>query len=304
MPTAEIDPVDGFLQLAAPLPEYNTNSGAGLLRIAVGTTATSLNLSVDGVDRRYVVLRPDAALSNAPLLVMLHPSFASAETMANITNVSDYALTQGFWVVLPQAQAGGWNDDRSPSRDDDVRFISQLIDRVVADGGLDATRVYATGFSSGGFMTARLACDLPDKIAAFAIDAATMRNTVAAVCTPTVQRPKVYFLGTSDLIVAYNGVFPESPNGQRGAEGTIAFWNGLQRCGGLVSTTLPNRAADGTTVQLDAYSGCVDDTLLQLYTITNGGHAWPGGDPSFTGTTTDDIQATGLLWRFVRGYRR
>lgn len=286
------------------MPEYNTTSGAALLRIAVGTTATSMTMNIDGVTRRYVLLRPDAPLTNAPLLVMLHPSFTSAETMANITNVSDYALTQGFWVVLPQAQAGGWNDERLSTRDDDVRFISQLIDQTVAAGNLDAGRVYATGFSSGGFMTVRLACDLSDKIAAFAINAATMRNTVASVCAPPIQRPKMYFLGTSDLIVAYNGVFPEMPNGQRGAEGTIAFWNTQQRCGGVVSTTLPNRAADGTTVQLDAYSGCVNNTLLQLYTINGGGHAWPGGDPSLTGTTTDDIQATGLLWRFVRGYRR
>lgn len=305
-PTVTIDPVSGFLNTSTPIEQQNVNSGAAPLRIAVGTTATSETITVAGTSRRYVLLRPTAQLSNPPLLVMLHPSFTSAETMANTTNVSDYALTQGFWVVLPQSQSGGWNDDAVPSRDDDVLFVSQLIDTLVAQGSVDPTRVYATGFSSGGFMTQRLVCDLPGKIAAFAIDAATMRNSMAATCgSPSVVRPKLYFLGTADLIVAYNGVFPEMPNGQRSADGTMAFWSAQQGCDDpVVSAQLPDRAADGTRVTRNVYGGCRGGTRLELYTITGGGHAWPGGDSSLFGVTTRDIQATGLLWNFVSGYRR
>ncbi|WP_439641726.1 extracellular catalytic domain type 1 short-chain-length polyhydroxyalkanoate depolymerase [Nevskia sp.] len=301
-----IDPVSGFLNTSTPIAQQNTTSGFAPIRIAVGTTATSQTITVAGVSRRYVLLRPAAALSNPPLLVMLHPSFTSSETMANTTNVSDYALTQGFWVVLPQAQAGGWNDDQVSSRDDDVQFISQLIDTLVAQGSVDPQRIYATGFSSGGFMTQRLACSLPDKIAAFAVDAATMRNPMVATCaSPSVQRPKLYFLGTADLIVAYNGVFPELPNGQRSADGTMAFWAGQQGCDGpVVSAQLPDRAADGTRVTRTVYGGCRGDTRLELFTINGGGHAWPGGEASLFGVTTRDIQATGLLWLFVRSYRR
>ena len=305
-PTVTIDPVSGFLNTTSPIEQQNVNSGVAPMRIAVGTTATSETIIVAGTSRRYVLLRPTAALANPPLLVMLHPAFTTPETMANTTRVSDYALTQGFWVVLPDAQPGGWNDDLSPGREDDVLFISQLIDTLVAQGSVDPTRVYATGFSSGGFMTQRLACDLPGKIAAFAVNAATMRNSMVATCgSPSVQRPKLYFLGTADIVVAYNGVFPEMPNGQRSAEGTMAFWSGQQGCDGpVVSAQVPDRAVDGTRVTRTVYGGCRADTRLELYTINGGGHAWPGGDTSLLGVTTRDIQATGLLWLFVRSYRR
>ena len=62
--------------------------------------------------------------------------------------------------------------------------------------------------------------------------------------------------------------------------------------------------ADGTTVTLSDYGVCTAGTRLKLYTINGGGHAWPGGESTLFGATTQDISASGLIWRFVAGYRR
>jgi len=303
-PTAStIDPVSGFQ--TTPPPNHTTVSdGANLILLADGTTATSFNITVNGKSRRYVVLRQITPQANAPMLLMLHPSGTSPETMANLTNVSDYVLTQGFITVLPEALNGSWDDDPSQVAQDDVPFLTTLIDTLIAHGGYDATRVYATGFSSGGFMAERLACDVSDRIAAFGIDSATLRSTQVAACAATVQRPKVYFLGTADLIVPYGGIFGNQANGLMGADGTLAYWAGRQQCGGAIAANLPNLANDGTTVTQTQYTGCTGGTALQLYTINNGGHEWPGGDPTLFGVTTMDIAATGLVWQFVSGYRR
>ncbi|WP_292999075.1 hypothetical protein [Nevskia sp.] len=299
-----IDPVNGFQTTNPPITRSTVNDGAGFVLIADGTTATSFTITVDTRERRYVVIRPVNSAPNVPVLLMLHPTATTPETMANLANVSDYVLTQGFWAVLPQAIGGTWDDDPSSFANLDIPFMNALLDRLYADPAIDDTRIYATGFSSGGFMTERMACELSPRIAAFAIASATLRGSQASVCVPAVRRPKVYFLGTSDAIVAYNGVFSGTPNGLYSAADTLQFWRQQQGCGGIVSTTLPNRANDGTTVQRDEYTGCGNGTALQLYTIYNGGHAWPGGDPSFVGQATQDIAATGLLWLFARGYRR
>lgn len=304
--SSNIDASSGYQTTSAPLEYSTVNSGGGMIRVTSGTTATSETIEVNGRSRRYVVLRPTSPAANAPVLLLLHPSATSPETMANITRVADFVQTQGFWAVLPEAIAGSWQDEPTSPGNEDLPFISALIDALIAGGGVDANRFYAAGFSSGGFMTERLACELSDKIAAFGVDSATLRNSLANVCFPATQRPKVYFLGTSDLIVPYyTGIFGEYDNGQRSAAATIDFWVQQQQCNGsTTSVELPDSTADGTTVTLSEYGGCSGNTRLQLYTINGGGHAWPGGESTIFGVTSEDISATGLIWRFVSGYQR
>jgi polyhydroxybutyrate depolymerase len=218
--------------------------------------------------------------------------------MANLSKVTNFVATQGFWVALPTALNGQWHNDPASTPADDVAFISALIDALVAQGA-DATRVYAAGYSSGGFMSERLACELSNKIAAFGIDAATVLASAPAYCKPAVQRPKLYMLGTADPVVPYNGVY-----GYDSAAASMAFWVGQQHCGGTVASMLPTLVNDGTTVQLTDYSGCTAGHDLRLYTIYNGGHAWPNGLTQSAGKTTQNLDATGIIWSFVSAYRR
>lgn len=294
-----IDPVSGYQTLSGSLKRTWTLLNGGYVQTTSGTTAVAATIKVAGVSRRYIVVRPNPAPAGAPVLLLLHASGVTPETMANLTEVADYVQTQGFWAVLPAAISGSWKDDPSTSGKDDTLFVSALIDTLIAQG-VDASRVYAGGYSSGGFMAERLACELSDKIAAFGINAATLRTGLANVCAPQKPRAKAYFLGTADTVVAYDGTF-----NLKSALSTMAYWSGKQGCGGSLATTIPDRAADGTTVQLTRYTGCNGGTLEnRLYTITGGGHAWPGGLTSAQYVTTQDIKATGLIWSFVSAYRR
>lgn len=297
--TGVVDPVSGFQTLSGTLKRTWTLVNGSYVQTTSGTTAVAATLNVGGVSRRYIVVRPNPAPANAPVLLLLHASGVTPETMANLTEVSDYVETQGFWAVLPAAIGGSWKDDPSNSGNDDTRFISALIDTLVSQG-VDATRIYAGGYSSGGFMAERLACELSDKVAAFGINAATLRTGLANVCAPLKPRAKAYFLGTADPIVPYDGYF-----NMKSALSTMSYWNAKQGCAGTLASTVPNRAADGTTVQLTRYTGCNGGTLEnRLYTVTGGGHAWPGGLTGNLYVTSQDIKATGLIWSFVSGYRR
>ena len=52
-----------------------------------------------------------------------------------------------------------------------------------------------------------------------------------------------------------------------------------------------------------AYPGCAENASVVLYTIEDGGHSWPGGEPLpewIVGLTSDRIDATRVMWEFFR----
>ena len=71
---------------------------------------------------------------------------------------------------------------------DDVSFLGQLIDYMAINYAVDLTRVYSIGYSAGGFMSYRLACDLSGRIAAISPVASSMTQEVFSDCNPTLWR--------------------------------------------------------------------------------------------------------------------
>lgn len=131
---------------------------------------------------------------------------------------------QPFLVVYPDGLidvdgAGRhWEDGRVPSpgsdavqqRRDDVGFLNHVIDRLLEERAdiVDPERLYLLGYSNGGFMTTRVACetresDAPiDRIAAYATVIATMAEALIdgtdgrPVCAPAGREHGIaFFLG-------------------------------------------------------------------------------------------------------------
>lgn len=284
-----VDTTNGFLVPQPTLSYTWSKIGKTYVRSAKGLKVYAATLSVAGSSRRYVVMRPDPAPAGAPVMLMLHPKDTSPEVMTNLSNVVDYVATQGFWAVMPQAAAGSWQDAASTGSSD-VAFVRALLDTLQAQG-VDARRVYAAGYSSGGLFAARLACEMSDRIAAFGIVAASTRYETLVSCAPSVHRPKQFFVGTQDPLQTYDS-----------ARAVVQEWARRQNCSGVVSTLLPDRVNDATTVQRDDHTGCAG-SVLQFFTVYGGGHAWPGGQTAVTAVTTQDISATGLFWAMARGFR-
>lgn len=284
-----VDGTNGFLVPQPALAYTYPKIGSTYVRSARGLSTYAATLTVGGTSRRYVVMRPDPAPAGAPVILMLHPRDTSPEIMANLTVAVDYVATQGFWAVFPQAAAGSWQETASAGTTD-VAFIRALLDTLKAQG-TDSKRVYAEGYSSGALFASRLACEMPDRIAAFGIVSGSTRYETLVSCAPTVHRPKQFFLGTQDPLQLYDS-----------GKAVVQEWARKQKCTGIVSNSLPDRVNDSTTVQRDDYTGCVG-TPLQMFTVYGGGHAWPGGLTGATAVTTQDISATGLFWAMARGFR-
>lgn len=272
-----------------------------------GTSSSSGTITWQNEARSYVLIRPGTAVAGAPALLLLHASGMTSDGMANLARAGRLAEQYGVYVYLPQAKGGSWNENPSSSRTvDDVGFLSALIDHAVADDGVDASRVYIAGYSSGGFMAERMACQASSKVAGFVAVAATLRDSLESACTPSHAMPVAFMDGTSDAIVPYDG----EPS-VASAAAAVTFWATANACLPLTdmqTTTLPQQVKDSTTVALTSFTACPSDAAAELYTINGGGHTWPGSEDglytSWLGRTTGNLDATIVLWQFLSEYEK
>ncbi len=249
-------------------------------------------------------IRPaTATIANPPVLLMLTYPEGTPAYMANLTRAGRIAASYGAWVIIPAAGTGGkWSDNPAdPSQTtDDVKFLAMVIDDAASSYNIDRTRVYATGYSNSAFMVERVNCDRADLLAGAALIAATERDAEVPLCKPSRPVPAVFFLGTSDLVVPYNGL----PTILIGAQQAYDNWQGYNGCSGSgTSSKLATTANDGTSVQLLLNTACSAGSAVALYTINGGGHTWPGNqmgliDALYLGPTTQNLDATLALWQF------
>lgn len=268
-----------------------------------GVTHFEEAVTVDGRKRHALYFRPAVAgTTKAPLLVLLHYRGGDGEAMNYLTEASRLSRDFGIWVVLPDAKNHNWNHDPADTgRVDDVGYLSSLIDSAVSRFPLDAKRVYMAGLSDGGFMAMRYACEQPGRIAAVATVAATLLKKLDRVCQPSLGTPMLMINGTQDERTRYDSTW-----GVLTVPDTAARWAQKDGCpAGPKRTALPDLAADRTTVVLDTWSACAAGEV-RLYTVTNGGHTWPGAsrDTLMYGRTSHDIDATLTIWEFVRRFSR
>ena len=98
--------------------------------------------------------------TSIPLVFCFHGYNSNANTIMNYTNFNYISDTLfGFIVVYPQGtllqgsthwNVGGWTLGATTN---DVGFISNLLDTISYEYNIDASRVYSTGMSNGGYMS-------------------------------------------------------------------------------------------------------------------------------------------------------
>lgn len=281
------------------------SGAASALKLVKGTTSIDTNVTDAGIPRHVVYIKkrgaqPEGTL--APLVVFLHFRGGDADGMNTLTRASHLVRDTGAWAMLPDAIEGKWNDNpRSDTGVDDVAFLSRQIDRAIAAYPIDPHRVYMAGFSNGAFMTLRLLCDRPGKVAAAGIVAGQLVK--ALNCHPERPVPLLMISGTADTRVEYDGT-----TGLLSAKQTAQRFVTANTCTkGPVRIDLPDlHPADGTSEFQDGWSRCTHQSPVQLITVTGGGHTWPGSHDNLPsgGTVSYDFDATLAIWDFVQSHAR
>jgi polyhydroxybutyrate depolymerase len=272
------------------------------------------------------------ARTGAPLVVFLAGTGATAAWADRETGWSELAAREGFALALPEAlppdpttppsfltNPPRWDDGSelriadcrlqiegkqtagivpSNPQSDDVAFLTAVLDDAVARFGVDARRVYMSGFSNGAGMAFRFAAERADRVAAVA--------PVAGHCwladpRPARPVPTFYMAGTHDLLLPLRGGEVRSPWSNRlvrrpPVAETLERWARAIGC-----EAVPVLQSDDGTVRRDRYPGPV---AFEALTITGLGHHWPGGgaqlNPRLAGPPSDAVNATETIWAFFR----
>jgi polyhydroxybutyrate depolymerase len=280
----------------------------------------TINLTIDGNARSFIVYLP-TGYNNAgkmPLIFAIHGGSGTPEGMINIANFKPIADRDKVVLVYPAGIQKNWNDGRPTTPNqlgiNDVSFFNQICDYMITNYSVDGTKIYATGISNGGFMSSRLGCELSNRIAAIAVDAATIEaTTIAPSCNPGRPVSSIYIHGTADPLVPFTG-------GQMTAGGTaggtilshfqaIDKWVTINGCNTTPTITdLPDIANDGTTIKRRVYSGGTNGSEVVSYVVLNGGHTWPQGyqylNEGIIGKTSQDMNACEVIWTFFKRFKR
>ncbi|HSN94826.1 MAG TPA: PHB depolymerase family esterase [Anaerolineaceae bacterium] len=235
-----------------------------------------------------------------PLVITIHGFAQWPANQAEVSQWNHLADEKGFIVVYPSGLGlpKRWRVMSSPEDPAAVKkeilFYEDLIDKLSADYAIDPTRIFANGLSNGGGMAMKLACDMPEHIAAIGGVAGAylvdFNNCPGGV-------PGIFFHGKVDEIVPFEGGPSRSfalpfPN-------IATFVEDYARLNGCALNE--TAILDKGHVRGVRYGGCAKGADVVFYTVADGGHTWPGGKPLpaiITGKTTQEVDATQLMWDF------
>jgi len=240
------------------------------------------SITVDGVERTFIARAPHSAGDDAPaVLIALHGLGDTAAGFENATGLTGAVNTDRVMVVYPDGLPTpdgrqSWNAGSccNPSGQvpvDDVGFLSALITTLVTEGA-DPEQIYLAGFSNGGMMAYRAACELGETIAGIGVVAGAL---VVDDCASPGVVPLVAVHGTADPVVPYGGevLSPEvqASLGQVRFPSVAQSVNAWRDRNGCAADAEPSVSGALTTTR---YTECAPGGEITVVSIAGGGHTW------------------------------
>ncbi|AXQ27184.1 hypothetical protein D0B54_00085 [Solimonas sp. K1W22B-7] len=245
---------------------------------AMAQQACSLEPTAGTVTRtigsRSYTLNVPAGLvgGSVPLLIALHGGGSNPSFHENETGWTPYAASHNFIVAYPKALNAWWDlTDNSV----DTPFLKQVAADISSQWCVDPKRIHVAGFSRGGMMSHRVACDDDGTFASVAPYAGYLPTAEFASCSPQRKVPVAIFHSTFDPIVPYFR-----------ATAARDFWKTNNGCTGSVTTTVNGSA-------FERYTGCAGGTEVWLRQYFQS-HNWPFGSDA------DDIR--NRMWAFFQAH--
>jgi poly(hydroxyalkanoate) depolymerase family esterase len=236
---------------------------------------------------------PEDLPASAPLVVVLHGCTQTAAEYDAGAGWSTLAERFGFAVLFPEQKRANngnlcfnWFQPEDVTRGSgEVASIAAMVAAMIARHGLDRRRVYVTGLSAGGAMTAALLATYPDVFAGGAVIAGLPFGSANSV-------PEAFgVMGQGRIRSAQElGDRVRAASDYRGVWPTVSIWQGTSDTTvnpvnaeelrkqwadvhGVAATASRQSVVDGATRQVwQAEDG---RTVVETYVIPGLGHATP-----------------------------
>ena len=284
--------------------------GVRALSTARPGTTTFHEVQVDGRARHFLLhLPPGAAQRRVPLVLAFHGHGGNGAVLRASSRLDEAADALGFAVAYPDGTGPlgwiglSWNAGTCCGRAharavDDLAFVDTLVATLRRSPAVDTTRTFAVGFSAGGMLALRLACERAATFTAVADVAGAMPDLP---CTPARPVSVLLVQGADDDELRFDLRTLRRPHGHAYAqslEQALQFWAQLAGCATGVT------ARDSTTTRVHERAvGCPDGRAVELVTIARHPHAWPGGVATwwFAPRPAPHVDASHAVLEFFRG---
>ena len=297
---------------AARMPAQGSGIGSGKLAplSPVGSNPGALGAWA------YV---PADLAPGAPLVVVLHGCTQTAAGYDHGTGWSTLAERAGFALLFPEQRRGNnmnlcfnWFQAGDIARHGgEAESIAQLTEQMIAGHDLDRGRVFITGLSAGGAMTAAMLATWPDLFAGGAIIGGLPYGSANGV-SQALERMAGRYPGDSAALA--------SPAGGPGGKPTVSIWHGnadqtvvidnLDRLAAQWRGVHDLGDAPGTLEQGDGWTRerwtAEGRTLVETWRMAGMGHGVPidpqGGErlgatgPYMLASTIDSTAAIAQSW--------
>jgi len=249
------------------------------------TQPTSTSTTIVSSARAYSKFVPSSYSKNSsvPLVVLLHGYGSTGAQQESYMKFESVAEKNKFILVYPDGTIDSsgrrfWNAtdaccDFFSAVADDVYLLS-ILKEMESNYSIDAKRIYFVGHSNGGFMSYRMACKNPDRIAAIAsLAGASFFKATDCGAKNSVSVLQVH--GTKDETILYEGG-QILGNSYPSALASASQWATVNQCTkNAVSRSTKmdleaNIAGDETSIK--AWTNCQNSSEVELWTMENASH--------------------------------
>lgn len=281
------------------------------------------NINFNGEVRNWIVAAPpNPASIPMPVVFMLHGDAGTAVHASQNYGWIEKGMKENFLVVFPEgallkpgkpsnfvANPTSWSHDANHNDINEFKnnteFLSLILKNLESKYVIDPSRIYFTGFSSGGILSFYLATALHDKIAAIAPVCGYMPSLVYNL----VNKPMsiMFIVGEADTInPLHGGVGKKTPwiskeMIKRPMLDSLEPWLHTMNL-----TKDSYKLLKDNDVRIQQYSSSPREEIYFII-VKRQGHEWPGGKQvlpeDLSGKNLQTLNATDAIWEFFKTKR-
>ncbi|MFC0240209.1 extracellular catalytic domain type 1 short-chain-length polyhydroxyalkanoate depolymerase [Rhodopseudomonas telluris] len=284
-----------FLAHLRKMNGFSGLSGSGGASEAASRLTETSDFGTNPGNLRMLSFVPEGASERIPLVVVLHGCTQTAAGYEVGTGWSALAERYGFALLMPeQKRANNPNGCFNWFVAEDIRrdhgeagSIRQMVEHMAQHHSIDRARIYFTGLSAGGGMTAVMLATYPDVFAGGAVIAGLpygVATNVRQALKEMRQASPQSARALGDLVrhaSSHRGPWPklsvwhgtaDSTVNAANADALVRQWLDLH---GLPEQPMVERKIDGFPYR--AWRSASGETAVESYTITDMAHGTPLG---------------------------